>query len=400
MNSESRALVWGGALIGALFVLGAGLLCGALWLILPFFYREADLIVVSLVPASLAALGLLWGGALAYESLRALLGKPSSRFQPPPARILVLAFFLVLILGQVVLTMASRQVASYLFPPLHVAASLLPPLAVVFFVGRRLAGHPGSTSTGRTVLSQGAYGSIISPFIALFLETALILIVLAGIGIFIALGPEGWGRDRLAELTQVLRDPAALEDPQRLSQFIFWPPVLLVLGTFYVLIAPISEELVKSLGVPLARARLRSSRDAFLWGVTAGAGFSMVEGLFVAAVPAGEWWLGMLTRWGSTILHALATGIMGLGWWALLAEGKRWRIFLSYGVSTSLHALWNGTVVLVALLGVGGFLQNENPLAVGLLGLLALGALLFLFVLLIVLVAGLVFITRRLGQEK
>ncbi len=355
-----------------LLLLGLGLL-GA-YLILPFLYRGVDLLEVSLALASLAALPLGFGLALTYQGLGALLGRPSRRFVPPRARLMALGFILALASGEVVLLFSPPRLASFLFPPFHILASALPAAAVVAFVGRRVA----SDSTWRAITLQASHGAILSPLLALGLELFTLLFLIGAVLLF--------RLDRGAGLDW-------LEDPVKLPRLILSPPILIAGGAIFMIVAPLLEEFIKSFGVPLLGFQRRG--DAFLWGVTCGAGFSAVEGLINGGVALEGWWLVMLFRWGATLMHALASGLMGLGWYGLLARRRPWRLLGAYGASVGVHALWNGGAMALIALSSLAVIGLEEPLALLGVGMGALITLLFMVVLTVAMSWGLFYLARR-----
>ncbi|HAL61373.1 MAG TPA: hypothetical protein DCP08_03090 [Chloroflexi bacterium] len=355
-----------------LLLLGLGFL-GA-YLILPFLYRGINLLEVSLALASLAALPLGFGLALTYQGLGALLGHPSRRFLPPPARLMALGFLLALASGEIVLLFCPPRLASFLFPPLHILASALPAGAVVAFVGRRMA----SDSTWRAITLQASHGALLSPFLAFGLELFTLLFLLGAVLLF--------RPDRGAGLDW-------LEDPVSLSRLILSPPVLMAGGVIFVIVAPFLEEFIKSLGVPLLGLQKRG--DAFLWGVTCGAGFSALEGLINGGVALEGWWLVMLFRWGATLMHALASGLMGLGWYGFLARRRPWQLLGAYGASVGVHALWNSAAMALIALSSLALISLEDPLALVGVGMGALVTLLFMLVLTVAMSWCLLYLARR-----
>jgi len=360
----------------SLLLSGLGFL-GA-YLILPFLNRGVALLEVSLALASSAVLSLGFGLALTYQGLGALLGRPSRRFVPPPARLMVLGFVLALASGEIVLLFCPR-LASLLFPPLHILASALPAGAVVAFVGRRVA----SDSTWRAVTLQASHGAILSPLLAFGLELFTLLFLIGAVLLF--------RPDRGAGLDWS-------EDPLNLSRLILSPPVLMAGGVIFMIVVPFLEEFIKSLGVPLLGLGLQKRGDAFLWGVTCGAGFSALEGLFNGGVALEGWWLVMLFRWGATLMHALASGLMGLGWYGFLARGQPWQLLGAYGASVGVHALWNGAAMVLIALSSLALISLEDPLALVGAGMGALVTLLFMLVLTVAMGGGLFYLARR-SQE-
>lgn len=358
-----------------LLLLGLGFL-GA-YLILPFLYRGVDLLEVSLALASLAALLVGFGLALTYQGLGALLGRPSRRFVPPPARLMALGFFLALAGGEIVLLFSPPRVASFLFPPFHILASTLPAGAVVALVGRRVA----SDSTWRAITLQASHGAILSPLLAFGLELFTLLFLLGAV-LFLFRPDMRAGLDWL-------------EDPVSLSRLILSPPVLIGVGVIFMIVAPFLEEFIKSLGVPLLGSGLQKRGDAFLWGVTCGAGFSALEGLINGGVALEGWWVVMLFRWGATLMHALASGLMGLGWYGFLARRRPWQLLGAYGASVGVHALWNGAAMALIALSSLALISLEEPLALVGVGMGALVTLLFMLVLIVAMGGGLFYLARR-----
>ena len=66
--------------------------------------------------------------------------------------------------------------------------------------------------------------------------------------------------------------------------------------------------------------------DGFLFGVAAGVGFAIVEGILngtLALRMSGAWAGLMVFRGSAAAMHCLASGLVGLGWQAILVE-RRW----------------------------------------------------------------------------
>jgi RsiW-degrading membrane proteinase PrsW (M82 family) len=171
---------------------------------------------------------------------------------------------------------------------------------------------------------------------------------------------------------------------------------LLALGLFGIAVAaPLVEEFAKSLAIPLlALAGHRPGRLAgFALGVAAGAGFAALEGITtgsLALMGGGSWALLMLVRGAAATMHCLASGLAGLGWQALITEG-RWLRGLGLGLSAiALHGAWNaaaGVQTLQSLSVIAGQ-GSPGPLAglglvlpVGFLAALWLGVLIALMAL-------------------
>jgi hypothetical protein len=91
----------------------------------------------------------------------------------------------------------------------------------------------------------------------------------------------------------------------------------------------------------------------------------------------------VLLRVGTTLMHCLGSGLMGLGWYHLLRTRRPWHILGTYAASVGLHILWNvGAIGMVAIsLGTMASGADKVSLALSGLGVLVLGAYLILLAL-------------------
>jgi hypothetical protein len=368
-----------------------GLLAGALYLLLPFI-RGVDIdLVGAIAGASFIALGMGLGLPLAWQGLNSLRGRPSRLFRPPPAWVLVPIFVVAVILGQVVLTF--DLVPALIFPPFYILAAILPPLFFLIFVGRSLA---ESSIRWRGVVLQLASGAFLATFGAFGVEAAFGLLAIVVVLVLAALIPGGdaW----LPELS-FLQDPYWLQSPESLYSPLLSPPILITLGIIVLVVAPMIEELFKSLGVVMMRYRRPGKAQSFLWGLAGGAGFALSEALFNGTASL-QGWAGVATmRVGATAMHCLGGGLMGLGWYYLFTTRRPWRLLGAYAAGVTLHSLWNvaASGMLVVSLSATSPATDEVGLALGglaIVGLMALLSLLALFTILFIL-----YLTRWLRTQ-
>ena len=132
-------------------------------------------------------------------------------------------------------------------------------------------------------------------------------------------------------------------------------------------IMPLIEELFKTLGVWLLKVRNPDPAESFRIGLLSGGGFALFEGLLsvnslqLDSLGFAEWAGLILGRFGGSLLHILAGGIIGL------AIGKFWQhrkfgsLLLAYLVAWLLHAAWNA---LALFGGVNPLLNDSQVLAV------------------------------------
>jgi len=369
-----------------------GLLAGALYLIPPFIRGGEIDLLRAIVGASFIALGLGLGLPLAWQGVNSLRGLTSRLFRPRPAWVLVAVFVVAVILGQAVLTF--DLLPTLTFPPFYVLAAALPPLFFLAFVGRRLA--EGDTRW-REVVLQLASGAFLATFGAFGVEAVFGLLSMVVVFTLMALTPGGaaW----FQELWPYLQNPGWLQNPENAYGFLLSPPVLIVLGLLVLVIAPMIEELFKSLGVVVMRYRRPSKAQSFLWGLAGGAGFALAESLFNGAASLEAWAGVAIMRVGATAMHCLGGGLMGLGWYYLFATRRPWRLLGAYAAGVTLHSLWNvaASIMLVVSLSATSPATDEIGLALGGMVILALAGFLSLLALSTILL--IFYLTRRLRAQ-
>ena len=191
---------------------------------------------------------------------------------------------------------------------------------------------------------------ISTPYIVLV--EVLVFLILA-----IMLFSRLFGNPKFMELfNTILNNPESLQnDPARLfSEFETMFSLPNLLGWLLLVVAgimPLVEELFKTIGVWLLKVRNPDPAESFRAGLLSGAGFALFEGLLSvsslqqSAIGYGEWAGLILGRFGGSLLHILAGGIIGL------AIGEYWQnrkvgyLLLSYLAAWLLHAAWNALAV-------------------------------------------------------
>ena len=321
--------------------------------------------------AVLGVLGLALGLALIWHATRAWHDDPSAVARLPVllAFAALLVFPLVITSGRTLLDAPAAR--TYVFPWLHLLSVVLPGLAALALVetaGRRharpvlafpaggMAGRdsrsdPGALGllrlildapTWRRVLGALAWGLAGASAIAMVLELGAVLVALVAVVAFF--GATGQA-DQLQQWLVVLRG----EDTGLSSGGdLFANPLVvavLLLGT--AVVVPLIEESAKSLVVVFLRRRLASARDAFIYGAAAGIGFGMLEATLYSVANLADWPSTATLRVGATFTHALATGLVGVGWYTALLERRRGR-GLAWGLAgCAVHGLWNAVAVLL-----------------------------------------------------
>ena len=170
------------------------------------------------------------------------------------------------------------------------------------------------------------------------------------------------------ELQRLSEQAAGVIPEEQVLNLLASPVVLAVLVLTLAVATPLIEELGKTGIVAVLGYRERFDlRRAFLWGVTCGLGFAVVEGalngLMSAGGPMAGWAAGIAMRALATTMHALTGGLVGLGWGYVWQQRRRWMLPLLYLGAVFFHGLWNLSAIGI----VAGSLQalGENT---GLLG--------------------------------
>ena len=135
----------------------------------------------------------------------------------------------------------------------------------------------------------------------------------------------------------------------------FAAPVYAVLGdqptvetlVLALVIAPFVEEAAKAFGIYGASHSINEVEDGLVYGAASGFGFSATENLvyglavLIAMGPGVSITLIVLRSVSSTLLHASATSVTGLGIGKRLAAGGKSRVAPYYLVAVAIHSLFN-----------------------------------------------------------
>jgi len=303
------------------------------------------------IAAGLLALGLGLALPLTWQGGAALLRRPPAPFAPQRAWPLALLFFAALVGGQFVLSLGLMP--GLVMPFFHLIATVVPPLLVVVLVARHLHRRAGLRFSRREVVFHLAAGALGATFFALILEGigALFLILFIAVGILVLPGGEAY----LETLRRQLEVAGQLPDADQAMALLRRPETVLFLLLLFAVITPLVEELLKPWAAVLLSSRRRPPPGrVFFWGVVAGAGFAIAEGFFNVALSVGVWAATALLRAVTATLHSLGTGVVALGWGRFWTERRAGPLVGGYLLALFLHALWNGAIV--GLQVVGAFL--------------------------------------------
>ncbi len=388
------------ALVAGLVAMVLGSLAGVLFIVLSLIRRPvADVVSVTAIGFSMAALGLGLGGALAWVGYRRLRGYPSRPFRPGLNRVwgCLAGTGLTLIMGQVILSFG--LLAPVTFPLFHVLGITIPAILMLVLVAQGLK-HVNPAPTQGQVIGQMAWGAFGTTALAFTLEALAAAVGLVVVVVIVALTPEGLAQ--LNELQTMLADPALLQDPQALAHWLLKPAILLPVAVILVVVAPLIEEGVKSLGVPVlawGTARKISPAQGWLWGIAVGAGFAITEGLFNTAASLPFWAGIILLRVGATAMHMVTAGLTGLGWARTLDSRRPLPLLGSYLASVTLHGLWNAMTVLIVVSSLWMMDQPGDAFRITGAGLVILVGAAGLILLMATIVGAATYVTVKVKRE-
>jgi hypothetical protein len=321
-----------------------------------------------------------------------LAGKPSAIFRLPGLVALAALYIIALAAGQAFISF--NLIPQITFPFFHILAAIIPPLFILTFAVRRLV---FANFLWREMIVQLAGGAFLATSLAFIAEIFWGMVIVMTTIVVAAFTPGG--NAFLQELGDNLQDPIWLENPANLQELMLFPPVFITIVLVFIVVAPLTEEATKLLGVTLMSYRQPGVIRFFGWGLAAGAGFALVENLFNTVLALDVWVFVMLLRLGGTGMHCLGTGLSSLGWHNFLTTHRPWRFVGAYAIAVVIHALWNGAVITMA--GVSIFtINNPGELTQTLVGLVVLLMLALLIVLTIAIVAVLGIVTVRLKKEE
>jgi hypothetical protein len=386
----SKVVLWAGAGYGSILLLDG--LVGVFSLFFSFSLSreretngadELTTLEVAVLMAVFVFLMLVPGVAFTYHGVSELMGEVSGASRLPPALLAVPVFALVLAVGGLV--MAMEEPVAAIMPPVHLLAAVLPAIFLTGLAARgglgwRVAGcRPTWRQVSVAVGFAMAVATMLSALAEGVLDSGILVAFLAGKDAF-----EGVANSE--EVRDVLRDfEDFLSNREQLAAALLTVAV----------VPPLVEEAAKGLGVRLVLSTRTSKAGAFVLGVVAGTSFGTVEALLygLGGLSGSEtdWWSLMLMRAGSTTAHALASGLVGLGWYQVMALRRPFRGFLHYGAAVLVHGSWNALIVLVgSRLVIPWEGLSDSDLVMVLYAVMAPVALLFL--------AALFVLSRRLRE--
>lgn len=297
---------------------------------------SAGFIVVLLLPSAWYALQSLSGR-----------GKRAGEPQPPLRASMwwLLPLPVVILAGYGLTRLGSPW--DYLLPPLHVLAITLS-AGWLFAVGSRGLSL-GSRQRFWGVLAGGA---VFSPLLILMVEAVFLVVFLV-----IAVTNLASNQALLEQLAVILENvpdspQAAQELLTVLQPFLSQPVVIYAVVAFAAGLVPLIEEAIKPVAVWMLFRRPLTPAQGYAAGLLSGAGYGLYESLALA-VGGESWALVVTARAGTTLLHILASGLVGWGLAGAFQRGRFGRLALAYLSAVLLHGAWNALTLASTAGGLG-----------------------------------------------
>lgn len=264
-----------------------------------------------------------------------------------------------------------------LFPWIHVAAVLIPILALIWLATHQLSttSHRRNAGLLASGLTLGTTGSILLEMVSL-LSAFMVLIL------FVAIKPD------LANSINQLKDLFSsgmqnTTDIQALAETLLASPGAITFILLFVsFITPLIEEAFKPIGLLFFKNRGLTPEDGFIGGILSGAGFALFETMFSGFQNDPLSWLTIIVlRVGADALHMLASGLVGYSLVQSWQEENFRPLGKGYLLAVLLHGTWNCLAMLYSISDfipssswIHGF-QAAGPYALAILAVLILVAL-------------------------
>jgi RsiW-degrading membrane proteinase PrsW (M82 family) len=327
----------------AITLLSCGLCSGIFYLVTPLMSRTASPdLGANTIYGSAALLGMLFGVVMVWQTIhfvRGNAGRTAASVFPSPLLFLVV-YGIAIVLGAG--TLEFKIAALYLFPPWHFIAASFVPLMFIAYAARRL----GKTSGFRALFTAFSWGALAATPLALIFELIFgaVFLLIAAVGLMIS--PDS--RALIEQIQTTLLRARGTLDPNLALQLLTNPMITGIILAYVALVVPLVEEAFKALGIAFIDPRRTALRDVVLWGVSAGAGFAIVENIFNASGSLNDWVITMLLRAGATTVHVANGILMGRGWYAARVERRWGQLGIAYVIAVILHSLWNAAAIVMS----------------------------------------------------
>ena len=243
------------------------------------------------------------------------------------------------------LAQAGTWWAIVFFPIAQVAAVLLLIAWFYLVAGQKLERSSSQRNWG--ILSAGMLGGT---GLSILIELIGGILLLVGFIVIVIMNPA-----LQSEVTQLANRIANAGNDMEaimriLTPYLSRPAVIIPLFFSFSIAVPLIEEACKPIGLWFISRKGLTPAQGFMGGVISGAGFAVIESLFnTARLLDSSWIIVSSLRFGTTLMHVLASGLVGWGLASAWSQRKYLRLAGAYLAAVVLHGVWNGLAVLFAI---------------------------------------------------
>ncbi len=246
-------------------------------------------------------------------------------------------------------------------------------LAGLFSAGGRLVTRwsPAGSVASQTVARATVWGMFLATGAALVLQ---LMLAAAAIGAVLA-GLALVDTRLVGDFGDVVAEQGTLDELS--GDIVRTLTVALGISAMYAVVAPLTEEFTKLVGVAVVlRGTAASAFQTFVAGVCVGLGFAVVETLGYALAAGSAWQWLLLVRAPVAFIHVTATALASYGLYRQRTRGG-YRLVPWFVAAVIVHGAWNGLTVAAMLLSTevdpaGSTSAVAILLVLGVVGLLAL----------------------------
>jgi hypothetical protein len=264
---------------------------------------------------------------------------------------------------------------AWLILPALTVIVIVPPIWLLFSMGSK------GVELGQRWRVFGIFGlsMTLGPLVMIIMEiTLLVGGIILGV-IFIAVSQPQLVQElgRLGLLLQSKTDEDAILN--LLAPYLSNPALIAAAIGYIAVLVPLIEELFKPLAVWIFARKLTSPAQGFAMGLLSGAAFALVESLNASGAATDAWPVIVAVRCGTSLLHIMASGLVGWGITSAFLEKRIWRLVTAYLSAVLIHGVWNACAVGVGLSMMGEFIGKPEwlftvlPAAAGGMFVLAVG---------------------------
>ena len=245
---------------------------------------------------------------------------------------------------------------AWIILPVLTILVIVPPIWVLFGIGtNKIELGPRWRVFGILGLSL-----TIGPLIMIVLEIVLLLGIAIVGAVIVAIQQPALFQEIL-RLGRLIRQDANTEMSLKLlAPYISSPVVIAIVLGYIALLVPMIEELLKPLAVWLFARQIESPAQGFAMGLLSGAAFALVESLNASGDGSTSWPAIVSIRTLTSLLHMMASGLVGWGIVSAFHEKRIMRFVAAYFSAVAIHGLWNACAVGAGLSTVGEFIGKPE----------------------------------------